>query len=245
MKTADSPVSAEFARLFAEQRASVRNQLGRIVPASEVDDLLQDVFVKAARGLPEFRREAGVKTWLHRITQRTALDHLRSRRHHEQQRTIGLACESNHEPCGPDRSCADAAPPAAGPVRVIQAEMHGCIRELIKRLAAEHAEVLTLKDLDGLTNAEISTRLGISLDAAKIRLHRARAAMRALLEDDCEMYRTPENTLACDRKGSVPGSERYCDHPSPRAAVSLVAVIPSKGVKDLCSASAAAVHSPK
>jgi hypothetical protein len=37
--------------------------------------------------------------------------------------------------------------------------MHGCIREFIKRLAREHAEVLTLKDLDGLTNSEISTRL--------------------------------------------------------------------------------------
>lgn len=201
MKRSDAPVSTEFARLFAEQRESVRRQLGRIVPASEVDDVLQEVFVKVARGLPEFRGEAGVKTWLHRITQRAALDHLRSRRHHEQERTIALTCERNDETCRIDGSCAGVATPAAAPVRLIKAEMHGCIREFIKRLAREHAEVLTLKDLDGLTNAEIGTRLGLSLDAAKIRLHRARTAMRALLEEDCDMYRTAENTLACDRKG--------------------------------------------
>jgi RNA polymerase sigma-70 factor (ECF subfamily) len=46
-------------------------------------------------------------------------------------------------------------------------------------LPREYAEVLTLKDLDGLTNADIAARLGISLEAAKIRLHRARKAMRA------------------------------------------------------------------
>ena len=205
MKRSEFSVSIEFARLFAEQRENVRNQLARTVPASEVDDVLQEVFVKAARGLPEFRGEAGVKTWLHRITQRAALDHLRSRQHHEQQRTVAFTCERNDEACSPDRSCAGAAAPAAAPVRLIQAEMHGCIREFIKRLAREHAEVLTLKDLDGLTNLEISARLGISLDAAKIRLHRARTAMRALLEEDCDMYRTAENTLACDRKGERPG----------------------------------------
>jgi AhpD family alkylhydroperoxidase len=57
-----------------------------------------------------------------------------------------------------------------------------------------------------LTNAEIATRLGISLDAAKIRLHRARTALRQLLADGCEFYQSDSGTLACDRRQTAPVS---------------------------------------
>jgi RNA polymerase sigma-70 factor, ECF subfamily len=194
---AQSPI--DFARLFAEHRESVRNQLLRLVPQHEVDDALQEVFVKAARALPKFRGDATVATWLHQITRRTALDHLRSRHHHEQQHTTALAVQ--HESCGSKRGSPAPSVPAEAPQRLVKAEMCGCIREFIGRLSFEYAEVLRLKDIDGLTNAQISDNLGISLDAAKIRLHRARVAMRALVNEDCEVYRTMENTLACDRKG--------------------------------------------
>lgn len=200
MKSCGAQVLNAFARFFSEHRDDVRGQLTRLLPASEVEDVLQEVFVKAARALPGFRVEAAVRTWLHQITQRTALDHLRSRRHHERQRTVAL--ESGDEgACGAGCGCAAAATvPAEAPALLVKSEMHGCIREFIRRLPNHHAQVLALKDLDELTNAEIAARLGLTLEAAKIRLHRARSAMRALLERDCELYRTAENTLACDRK---------------------------------------------
>lgn len=201
MNGSSAPLSsADFSRIYSEHRERVRAQLLRLVPASEVDDVLQEVFAKAARALPEFRGDAAIATWLHQIAQRTALDHLRSRRHHEQQRTTALADESQERcACGCDAAPSSSVP-AEAPQRLVRTEMCDCIREFIARLAPEHAEVLALKDLEGLTNAEIGARLGISLDAAKIRLHRARAAMRKLVDQDCEIYRTTDNTLACDRK---------------------------------------------
>lgn len=202
MKRSGAPSPADVAQLVAEQRGNIRGQLLRLVPASEVDDLLQEIFLKASRALPDFRGQASVGTWLHRIAERTALDHLRSRRHHEEQRTVPLDPGGGDEPCGP--RCTGAAPepatPAEAPGRVIATEMHGCIREFVGTLSPEHAEVITLKDIEGLSNSEIAARLGISVHAAKIRLHRARAEMRKAVNEGCEMYRTPENTLHCDRK---------------------------------------------
>ena len=139
MNRSGAPDPIEVARLFAEQRENVRNQLARIVPASEVDDVLQEVFVKAARGLPEFRGEAGVKTWLHRITQRAAFDHLRSRRHHEQQRTVAFTCERNDEACSPDRRCAGAATPAAAPIM----SSVNVVRAIASRTTSESARTFT------------------------------------------------------------------------------------------------------
>lgn len=200
MKASTAQVPNAFARFFAEHREHVRGQLTRLVPASEVDDVMQEVFVKAARALPKFRGQATLRTWLHQIAHRTALDHLRSRHHNERQRTVALTREPDDDACGGD--CAAAAisrSPADAPGQLVRAEMHACIREFIARLPPQHAEVLALKDLDGLTNAEIAKRLGLSLDATKIRLHRARTVMRGLLDRGCELYHTPENTLACDR----------------------------------------------
>lgn len=195
--------STEFARVFRSQRRSVRNQLSRMVPAAEVDDLVQVVFVKAARAWPKFRGTADVGTWLHRIAARTAFDHLRSRWHHETRRTISMCAEDAEPPGGPrGGKGARFAVPADAPGRIVRAEMHACIREFIRRLPPEHAEVLALKDLEELTNPAIAARLGISLDAAKIRLHRARKAMRSLLNDGCEFYQTEQDTLGCDRKRS-------------------------------------------
>lgn len=197
---------ADFRQIYAEHRPRMRAQLARLVPASDVDDVLQEVLVKAAQALPEFRGEASLATWLHQITHRAALDHLRSRRHRERQQTTALPDDPHSAAACAGGAAGNLSAPAEAPQRLVRSDMCECIREFIGRLSPEHAEVLALKDLEGLTNAEIGLRLGISLDAAKIRLHRARTAMRQLLDRDCELYRTADNTLACDRKPPRPPS---------------------------------------
>ena len=202
-----SPQASALAvtRLLAEHRASVRHQLAGIVPDGEVEDLLQEVFVKAARALPEFRGEASVATWLHRIAERTAFDHLRSRHHREALRTFPLDA-SKADATGEIHPPAGLIEPAVVPARLVQQEMHGCIREFVERLSPDYRRMVELKDLVGLTNAEIADHLGISLDAAKVRLHRARGALRQLLADGCELYRGDSGSLACDRRPSPPVS---------------------------------------
>lgn len=191
----------EIGPVFSEHRAGVRAQISQLVPADEVDDIVQEVFVKVARALSTFSGKAELRTWLHQIARRTAIDHLRSRRHHERRHTISLEAtdsERSGETIGHPADPAKIGPEA--PSRLVRAEMHGCIQEFMRRLPAAHAEILRLKEIRGFTNAEIASRLGLTVDAAKIRLHRARAAMRALVSQDCELYRTTDNTIACDRK---------------------------------------------
>jgi RNA polymerase sigma-70 factor (ECF subfamily) len=67
-------------------------------------------------------------------------------------------------------------------------------------LPTAYKTVIVLSELEGLTNKEIAEILNISLDNAKIRLHRARAKLREVLNEACEFYYTEQNTLACDRK---------------------------------------------
>ena len=216
------------ARLLAEHRANVRHQLAGIVPAGEVEDLLQEVFVKAARAVPEFRGEASVATWLHRIAERTAFDHLRSRHHREALRTFPLdASKTDATGEAPPRS-GRLIEPAIGPARLVQQEMFGCIREFVERLSPDYRRMVELKDLAGLTNAEIANHLGISLAAAKVRLHRARGALRRLLADGCELYRGDSGNLACDRR--------------PLPPVSLLAAISSKEVEPEAGACGAVPH---
>ncbi|MFT3830478.1 MAG: sigma-70 family RNA polymerase sigma factor [Opitutaceae bacterium] len=196
-------VAHDASALFTAHRERVRRSLVRLVGEAEADDLTQEVFVRVARALPEFRGEAHVTTWILRIARRVGLDHLRSRRHGEAKRTISLA------PAEPETdSDADSVPEpheeAEAPRRLVRAEMSTCVREYVARLAPEHRAMIELKDLEGLSGPEIAARLGVSVHNAKIRLHRARQALRRELERGCEFYQSETGTLTCDRKKSAP-----------------------------------------
>ena len=207
--------------LFTAHRERVRSVLVRLVGEAEADDLTQEVFVRVTRALPEFRGEASVATWILRIARGVGLDHLRSRRHGEAKRTVSLT------PAEPEAGNDAASVPepreeAEAPRRLVRTEMSACVREYVERLAPEHRAVIELKDLEGLTNAEIGERLGVSVDNAKIRLHRARQALRRELEHGCEFYQSETGALACDRKISAPVAAK---------SVSLVPAISSKEVR--------------
>jgi RNA polymerase sigma-70 factor (ECF subfamily) len=78
--------------------------------------------------------------------------------------------------------------------------MSACIREVIDGLPVSYRSVLLLSEFDDLANAEIADVLDISLDTVKIRLHRARQALREALKCECHFYRDERNELMCDRK---------------------------------------------
>ena len=78
--------------------------------------------------------------------------------------------------------------------------MRECINEYIDSLPPDYRTVIVLRELEGLANQEIAEILDISLDSVKIRLHRGRAKLKAVLKEACDFYYTDQNTLACDRK---------------------------------------------
>jgi RNA polymerase sigma-70 factor (ECF subfamily) len=163
----------------------------------EAEDVAQVTFEKVNSNLSSFKGESKISTWIFKIATNAALDRLKSASY---KRTssgplapVQLQSVENIEmanrPDSPDR-------------QVIRDEMSECIREFVDRLPPDYRTIITLNELEGFTNSEIAEILDISLETAKIRLHRARAKLKESLESGCDFYLDDSSELACDRKQS-------------------------------------------
>ena len=131
-------------------------------------DVAQEAFVRAWRAIPGFRGEAAFATWLHRITVNMAWTH-RSRRRRLQAAPLDEAFE--------------IADPRDDPVRAGEmSELRDAVKDALSRLPSGQRAVVVLKDVYGWSHAEVGEALGISVTAAKVRLHRGHARLRHELE---------------------------------------------------------------
>jgi RNA polymerase sigma-70 factor (ECF subfamily) len=130
-------------------------------------DAVQDAFVSAFRAMGTFEGTSRLGTWLHRITVNACLMKLRSRK-----RRPSVSLE--------DRSL---------PARAEEAEVHRAdtrlrVRTAVSRLPEAYRAVVELRDFDGLDTATTAAQLGTTVEVVKTRLHRARTALKALLEPE-------------------------------------------------------------
>lgn len=172
------PLACErIVRVFGGRMlAAARRLLGSV---SDAEEAVQDAFMWAFRSLDQFRSESRVGTWLQRIAINAALMKLRTRARKDVPHLDDLLprfLDDGHaaEPPAPWRC--DAVDEAE------RAENCAIVRAAIDRLPESHRTVLLLRDIEELDTAEAAAVLGITENAAKIRLHRARQALRALLD---------------------------------------------------------------
>jgi RNA polymerase sigma-70 factor (ECF subfamily) len=78
--------------------------------------------------------------------------------------------------------------------------MSECVLRFLARLPASQRAVLVLHDLHGYTDPEIAAELGIALQNAKMRLHRARTGLRAALAEGCAFSRNDRGVFICEPK---------------------------------------------
>ena len=187
-----------FQQVYDEYHAKIFRYLTRIVGQSEAEDLTQEVFVKVGQSLETFRGESQLSTWIYRIATNAALDKLRQPavRHGGEKL---LPVESIAE-IKADRDIRTGESTPSTEQRIIRSEMNGCIRGIIQTLPEQYRSVIVLSELEDLKDSEIAEILGLTLQAAKVRLHRARARLRKELSAACVFYRDEQNELACDRK---------------------------------------------
>jgi RNA polymerase sigma-70 factor (ECF subfamily) len=144
----------------------------------DAQDVLQDAFLSAFRNLSRFHGDARLSTWLHRIVINTALMKLRTRRRKP---------EESIEPLLPaflnDGHHAEAFAPWSGSAEAAasQSETRALIKQHIDELPDSFRTVLVLRDIEGLDTEETARVLDSTPTAVKIRLHRARQALRTLL----------------------------------------------------------------
>lgn len=129
-------------------------------------DVVQDAYLRAYRGLDRFRGEARFSTWLYRIVANCASTHLGKRRRHRHDELPDEALVADPRP--------DDDPGLRGDVIDLRDRLDHAIRELPAGLRA----VVVLRDVYELPHDAIAEELGISVGAAKVRLHRARRRLR-------------------------------------------------------------------
>jgi RNA polymerase sigma-70 factor (ECF subfamily) len=186
-----------FHKIYSEYYPRIVGYLRRIVGEAEAEDVAQEAFVKVSKALDGFRKDSRLSTWIYRIATNAAMDHLRSRSSLKKAPEESFGEEERESE---DKNIWTGETKPSIEKSLIRGQMNDCIRGIVEKLPANYRVVITLSELEGLTNSEIAEILQISLDTAKIRLHRARAKLKAELETQCSFYHDERNELACDRK---------------------------------------------
>jgi RNA polymerase sigma-70 factor (ECF subfamily) len=177
LRAGEEQAFEELVRRFGGQMLAVARRF--LFEEADAQDVLQDAFLSAFRALPNFDGKSRLSTWLHRIVVNAALMRLRTRRRHPEQSIEGLLPafrEDGH------RVLAAAEPPESASRALQREELRELIRSQIERLPESYRNVLLLRDIEELDTAETARFLRISEGAVKTRLHRARQALRTLLD---------------------------------------------------------------
>ena len=165
-------VRRESGKLLAVARRILRSE-------EEAQDAVQDGLLSAFDHLDRFEGQARLSTWLHRIVVNAALMRLRSRKRRREdpiEELLPAFADDGHH-LHPVQSFRGEAED-----EIASAELRAFVRAAIDELPESHRTVLILRDVEGLDTAEAAAALGIGPDATKMRLHRARQALRTLLE---------------------------------------------------------------
>lgn len=146
----------------------------RVSNDAEIEDILQDVFVRVHRRLDRLQERERMVPWVYQITRNAIIDHYRSAERREI--PVGLATDVPEEPI--ERNSWSNAPE-------VRNELALCLRPMIDRLSDGFREAIILVELDGLTQRAAATRLGISLPNIKSRVLRGRRELRNMLGQCC------------------------------------------------------------
>ncbi|OGO29470.1 MAG: hypothetical protein A2136_04300 [Chloroflexi bacterium RBG_16_54_11] len=162
---------------------------------TDSEDLAQEIFIKVSRGLPGFRGESKLSTWLYRIATNTVLDHLRSS---ASQRKSPSDLEDIDGLEVDDQDIWTGEKTPLPEWQVVRREMSACLQGYIQELPETQRIVLILSEIEGLPNREIADVLGITTGAVKIRLHRARDMLKKALISSCPPYWVEGNEFLPD-----------------------------------------------
>lgn len=165
-------VRAYGGRMLAVARRFLRSE-------EDARDAVQEAFLNAFRSIDRFEGQARLSTWLHRIVVNAALMKLRTRRRKPERSIDELlpGFETDGHLLNPAEAWRKAPEEEVG-----RQELRGLVLEKIHELPAAHRNVLLLRDIEELDTEAAAATLGVSVGAVKTRLHRARQALRELLE---------------------------------------------------------------
>jgi RNA polymerase sigma-70 factor (ECF subfamily) len=165
-----SAAPAPLVALWREHRARLRAFVARRVrDADAVDDIVQDIYVKAHTGMHALRSPERIAPWLYRIAANAIADHYRALRPTE---------ELPEDLPAPEQE------------RDFTAELARCVAPFLAGLPETYRAALELAEIDGLPQREVAERLGLSLSGAKSRVQRGRKLLRERFLECCDIEAT-------------------------------------------------------
>jgi len=157
----------------------------KLLGRDNAEDVAHEVFLKIDRALPTLADPSKLTSWIYAITANAVRDAARSRAAWTSRlATAPLAGDSGEDAF--DRLPDTAARSAEA--SIARDEMVACFLDYVERLPTNYHDVYVMSVLEELPMADIARRLSISVGAAKIRLHRARALLFGQLRTECRCY---------------------------------------------------------
>lgn len=181
-KDLEAELAKKRPRLLAYVRGIVQNR-------EVAEDITQEAMLRAYRNFSGLRNNNHLVPWLYSIATNICRDHFRKnfRTRGETQGSVSV------------NDLRDENAPRLDKVLEC-AEMGECVQRYFAELSDSYRAVILLHDVEGMTNQEIADMLDITLDTAKVRLHRARKHLRTLLCDVCHFYVDERGVLVCEPK---------------------------------------------
>lgn len=185
-------------RMLAVARGFLRNE-------EDARDCVQSAYISAFTGLKSFKGNCQLSTWLHRIVVNAALMRLRTRRRKP---------EESIEPMLPTflddgHHTEDFSDWAAQADEILEEkQLRAAIRAGIEQLPESYRTVLMLRDVEEMTTEEVAGHIGVTPNAIKIRLHRARQALCTVLRDQMTGHVTAVAGIQAVGRGRVPENPR-------------------------------------
>lgn len=184
-------VEAELVRDFDRLVTRYEKQLFNVIfqwigDHEEAADLTQETFLSAYRARDQFRGDAQVYTWLYRIAHNHCKNRFKQRDRLRQHEGPSLDAGVDMEGAGGDETVSetrDVADWSGSPALLLeQKELRAQIDRAVNSLSSEYRVVLVLREIEGLSYNEIVDVTGLTLEAVKTRLNRARSMVRQRVE---------------------------------------------------------------
>ena len=168
----------DFEKLVTAYEKNVYNIALRMVgDPDDAADMTQETFIKAYRALSGFRGDSKFSSWLYRIASNVCLDFLRSRSRHPQ---VSLSTVDED-----DRATFELPDMRQNPEEQLMKKLSmEAVRRGLEQLPEQQRQILVLRELGGLSYAELAQTLGLEEGTVKSRIFRARKRLCALLLRD-------------------------------------------------------------
>ena len=178
-----------FEALVTENEKRIYNLCRRLTGNQEdAAELTHEAFLNAWRGLGRFQGESSFSTWLYRLATNACIDFLRKEKR-RQSLSMTVSLDDEEEARQVELPDERYAPEGA----LERAEARRAVAEGLERLTLEHRQVLVMREIHGLSYAEIGQVLGLEEGTVKSRIARARGALRKVLTERGNLFGEPSS----------------------------------------------------